>query len=142
MRVIKGHDLSIEIDVSPSQLSLNHLTNIIKTLSGVLSCQMFWWEMTKMLAYCEMEKNRVYNSWDGGRNWKLRNAFRGMLFRASSTQWTHDIARAIISLYAETSYNFETMSPVPWLFVNRIPEFEQLRFIRCRDVVFPLCLRQ
>ena len=34
MRVIKGHDLSIEIDVSPSQLSLNHLTNIIKTLSG------------------------------------------------------------------------------------------------------------
>ena len=34
MRVIKGHDLSIEIDVSPSQLSLNHLANIIKTLSG------------------------------------------------------------------------------------------------------------
>ena len=34
MRVIKGHDLSIEIDVSPSQLSLNLLANIIKTLSG------------------------------------------------------------------------------------------------------------
>ena len=32
----KGNDVSIEIDMSPSQLSLNHLTNIIKTEYSLL----------------------------------------------------------------------------------------------------------
>ena len=32
----KGNDVSIEIDMSPSQLSLNHMTNIIKTEYSLL----------------------------------------------------------------------------------------------------------
>ena len=75
---------------------------------------------------CEMGKKSTLRQQRRHKNLKIEEYFqRNILLRASTTQWTHELLKAIICLHAKTSSDVETMSCVHWLIVSSIPDFEQ-----------------